>query len=117
MRRLFLDDFRDPPDVSWDVVRNYDEFVTYIGQYGVPDMLSFDHDLAEEHYRIWPRHEDDEYPPNESFVERTGLDCAQYLVDHKLPIHWWQVHSANPVGAKRIRDLLTTAYYEQAQPH
>ena len=29
-RRPLLDDVRDPPDRSWDVVRSFDEFVRYI---------------------------------------------------------------------------------------
>ena len=60
---LFLDDFRDPADAfnytkesmflkeQWDIVRNYEEFVNYITNNGVPYFISFDHDLADSHYK------------------------------------------------------------------
>ena len=66
MKKLFLDDIRVPfdcakymrpddlkymyEDEQWDVVRTYDDFVGYIEHFGVPDLISFDHDLADEHY-------------------------------------------------------------------
>lgn len=61
---LFLDDFRDPIDSSyylknpiyvnleWVVVRNYDSFVKHIEENGIPETISFDHDLAE-NVEIW----------------------------------------------------------------
>ena len=59
---LFLDDFRMPKDaynyllqpiyisVNWEIVRSYDEFVKYITEHGIPEIISLDHDLADEHY-------------------------------------------------------------------
>jgi hypothetical protein len=59
---LFLDDYRMPKDafaymhlkiyldVEWIVVRNYQAFISLIEGKGIPDMISFDHDLADEHY-------------------------------------------------------------------
>ena len=61
-RYLFLDDVRQVMDTfhytkhpvytedNWDVVRNYNEFCNYIQDNGVPALISFDHDLADEHY-------------------------------------------------------------------
>jgi hypothetical protein len=61
---LYLDDSRDPIDsafytgnilystLTWTVVRNYDEFVKIITERGVPDAISFDHDLGQE-FEIW----------------------------------------------------------------
>lgn len=65
---LFLDDVRQPeqcvnyvfplgirPDTyvkyEWVVVKNYKEFVAYIEENGMPERISFDHDLGEE--EIW----------------------------------------------------------------
>jgi hypothetical protein len=52
MKRLFLDDLRtvemiyDKSEVDgFDVVRNYNEFVSYIKSNGLPDFISFDNDL------------------------------------------------------------------------
>ena len=62
MYNLFLDDIRDPQtsvflrnqdfyrNTKWVVVRSHDEFVSYITHNGMPDLISFDHDLADEHY-------------------------------------------------------------------
>lgn len=101
-RKLFLDDVRRPPVGGWDVVRSYTEFVAYLAQYGMPDLISFDHDLAPEHY-AWPFTGATEPPP---FVEKTGYDCAMYIVENRLPLQEFRVHSANPAGRERIRQLL-----------
>lgn len=64
MKKLYLDDYRYPKlsfdytnnsiynDKDWDIVTNYDEFVNYIQKNGLPNLISFDHDLAGEHYTI-----------------------------------------------------------------
>lgn len=57
--KLFLDDERNPYKVTWVklplgpwvVVRNYDQFIKHITNHGIPSFVSFDHDLADEHYR------------------------------------------------------------------
>ena len=51
---LYLDDQRTPTETipgyhPWNVVRNYEEFTKWIIENGIPDLVSFDHDLAEEH--------------------------------------------------------------------
>ena len=119
MYNLFLDDIRQPmtcynympasiKDVysleKWVIVRDYDDFVKVITEKGLPDLISFDHDLADIHYNpeTW----------TESFVykEKTGKDCAQWLVDYcldnELPLPQYIVHSMNPVGKKNILSLL-----------
>jgi hypothetical protein len=85
-RRLFLDDVRDPPDASWVVVRSYEAFVAYIESHGVPDEISFDHDLG------------DGVP--------SGMDCAKWLVETERPLDRFAVHSANPPGRANILALL-----------
>ena len=64
---LFLDDIRHPYDCIsympspgiyskylWKTVRNYDEFVSFITQNGLPDLISFDHDLSDiDYYPEW----------------------------------------------------------------
>jgi hypothetical protein len=65
-RFLFLDDIRHPNDVytytqqtiflhkNWEIVRNYMEFVQWITINGLPDFISFDHDLADMEYTSPP---------------------------------------------------------------
>lgn len=137
---LFLDDERHPgdvtwvklPNVPWQVVRNYDEFVETVYKHGIPDFVTFDHDLADEHYvamlketsanesfTIWMPGDDETPGLNMKFdygSEKTGYDCAKWLVDYcifsgkKFPA--FEVHSMNPVGAERIR-----AYIADAKKH
>jgi len=125
-RYLFLDDFRNPDDaqkymkldiysrVNWDVVRNYDEFCDYILINGLPSLISFDHDLADEHYtpkEYWHDYQiSKEYQDAQNYTEKTGKDCANWLVDYcldnNLSLPKYYVHSANPVGADNILFLL-----------
>jgi len=123
--KLFLDDFREPWDDSWAVVRSYDEFVAYLNDYfeehgRLPDEISFDHDLHPTHYPKPPylvdctKYDEDFYKP-----QPTGLSCAKYfcgflinkvLVEEpyaKLPV--LQVHSKNHCGAVAIAAKLETA--------
>lgn len=97
--RLFLDDIRDPPNDGndWAVVRSYSEAALYVKDYGVPDFISFDHDLGYE----------------DGMLNRTGMDFAKWLTFHHLSDQYpfpkgfsYTVHSANPVGSENIRGLM-----------
>jgi hypothetical protein len=115
---LYLDDCRipttPPPGYEpWEVVRNYDEFVDWITKNGVPDLISFDHDLGEEHMNDYYSQVSlygFQYPTYEKYTEKTGLDCAKWLVKHiqdnSLTLNSCSVHSHNPVGGKNIQDYL-----------
>lgn len=125
---LFLDDLREPHVVGnymnpvelrslfrlqhWVVVRNYDQFVDYVKRAGVPKMVSFDHDLADDHYGMTAFYENlgDYYM--EPDREMTGYDCAKWLIEYaekqncKLP--FIMCHSMNPVGKENILNLFKT---------
>ena len=121
---LFLDDFRIPVDCSrymsnpklynlneWVIVRNYDEFVNFISKNGLPNIISFDHDLADEHYSNDMYAGNETYDKNyENFKEKTGYDCAKWLVnycmDKDMDIPEFVVHSMNPAGGKNIWEYL-----------
>jgi hypothetical protein len=135
MRKLFLDDIRFPKDAinlvptdfvklywekDWDIVRNYDELAQYLTSSGVPDLISFDHDLADFQYDLTP----DDYSnmSEEDMImkfgsmEKTGLDCAKFLVEYCMNVGSllpeYVVHSANPTGKKNIQ-----AYLDNAKKH
>jgi len=109
---LFLDDIRVPStayvytenqiyhDWEWRIVRNYDEFVAHINEHGLPDFVSFDHDLADIKYDPLTQRESFEYH------ETHGLDCVKWLVDYcidnDLDFPDYEVHSQNPVGMDNI---------------
>lgn len=90
MRRLYVDDLRPCPE-GWDVARNFHQAIVMLDT-GDYDEVSLDHDIA-------------------SFYgnkEMTGNDVLQYLIMKKLEgakvpttIH---VHSANPVGVKKMQE-------------
>jgi hypothetical protein len=110
---LFLDDIRHPYDVyeythqiiflqeKWEVVRNYNEFVEWITKNGLPDFISFDHDLADIHHT----------QNAEIHNEKTGHECAKWLVDYcldnNLECPKFYCHSMNPVGRNKINSLLS----------
>jgi hypothetical protein len=113
---LYLDDFRDPRDsafylknpiyetLQWVVVRDYDAFVKCVEENGIPEVMSFDHDLASIHYQ----HQSDiDY---DIFSEKTGYECAKwfinYIIDNDLELpKTILIHSMNPVGSANIKSL------------
>lgn len=115
---LYLDDVRTPladlPNhAPWVVVRNYNEFTEYVILHGVPDFVSFDHDLAPEHmndYFNQVAQQGYQHPKYDEYEEKTGLDCAKFLVDYcqnnKVELKRCAVHSHNPVGAANIQSFL-----------
>lgn len=101
MRKLFLDDIRTVDMVygisavnSFDVVRSYDEFVSYIKENGLPDYISFDNDLGLDASGEIAK---DGYAAVKWLVYESGYDLINLA---------YKVHSANPVAAEQIRGLL-----------
>jgi hypothetical protein len=96
MKILFLDDERNPSDVTWInygkdvefyVVRTYQQFLDYLQfENSNPDGVSFDHDLG---------------------TKEDGMTCAKSLIHHitqnhlRLPQIF--IHSKNPIGAENIK--------------
>ena len=125
---LYLDDNRTPTEnipgyYPWVIVRNYDEFVKWIDENGVPDLVSFDHDLAEEHMNDYYKqlmNEGFQHPNYGQYKEKTGLDCAKYLVTHceknNVPIKSCAVHSHNPVGSYNIQSFINGYKKHTGQP-
>jgi hypothetical protein len=115
---LFLDDVRMPKetfdytfqqiylDEEWIIVRNYDEFVKIIEEKGLPEIISFDHDLADAHYEHQERLDNNAYDIME---EKTGYHCAKWLIIYcinkkELPATIL-IHSMNPAGSLNIKSL------------
>ena len=102
MKKLFLDDIRTidmiydkSVESEFDIVRTYEEFVTYIEKNGLPPFISFDNDLG--------LGKDGEVAPD-------GLAAAKWLVyESGLDLRGlkFNVHSANPVASEQIKGLLT----------
>jgi len=108
---LFLDDVREPSDVTWvllpqhdwTIVRNFNEFKTIILKRGIPSFVAYDHDLSDMHYGHGLR---GDKIPYEQYSEKTGYDCAKWLIAHcmdkKVNHPPYVVHSMNPIGKQNI---------------
>ena len=124
MKRLFLDDWRIPRDCAtymyyrtdcriyqeeWDIVRSYGQFIKWIEDNGVPDLVAFDYDLADvaELKESLPFEEWFDLDENRVY---TGLDCAKFLLSYcnerKIKFPEYVIHSANPDGSEEIKNLL-----------
>ena len=113
---LWLDDIRDPflnregkvPKGNYVIfwVLDYNAFVEWVERFGLPDIISFDHDLADIHYTATGNID----ILKSEWQEKTGMDCAKWLVDYcidnKLDLPEYFVHSANPVGKENIEKYL-----------
>lgn len=112
---LFLDDERNPSDVTWvsiprnvqwEIVRSYEEAVQWVAANGFPDVVTFDHDLSLMHYA------------DDFSKEKTGYDFAKFLVNHdidndSMPADFaFYVHSMNPIGKVNITNHLQS-YIQQ----
>jgi hypothetical protein len=115
-RLLWLDDIRNPYIADWLMryapefaygegevhwVKSYNQFVEWITENGLPDLICFDHDLSDIHcYKS-------------TYKEKTGFTCAQWLVEYCMDNHKqipaFRIQSANPVGAANITGLLNNA--------
>jgi len=108
MKKLFLDDVRKPYDPTWDVVRTYDAFVAYVNEHGCPDVVSFDHDLAFDHYPIGEqiseyRTLDEARKINyDAYEEKTGYHAAKWMIESGHIPAVVIVHSMNIAGTENI---------------
>lgn len=129
---VFLDDFRNPQNSynytgnevyikrDWIVVRDYNDFTRFMTlaadrQETWPELISFDHDLSEEHYapeEMWSgTHEAyHEWLAAQGEIAPTGYDCAKWLVDlcmdRGLKLPEYLCHSQNPAGKLNILTYL-----------
>lgn len=131
--KLFLDDIRSPLDCfyhvkdnqalsfykqnDWQIARNYQQFVDAIESHykyfkRLPEVISFDHDLADEHYApesAWDNYKD--WEASQNFKEKTGYECAKWLVEFcqtkNLKLNLYFCHSMNPHGKLNILSMLS----------
>lgn len=112
-----MDDGRNPPDHldrMFHTVRDFDSFREWVEVNGIPELVSFDHDLHWEHTEYFFSKGGFSSPPDprEAFFRQpTGYDCAVWLLDRCLEQGRYPrfviVHSANPIGSDQIHELFT----------
>lgn len=87
---IYVDDKRTPIDTDWTIVRSYHDFIFLVNQsFDLIKMVSLDYHL------------NDTVSP-----DKTGLDCAKYLIDycdknHK-PLPRILAHDRDVVGTQEI---------------
>jgi len=133
---LFLDDERDPynmpgetekknypayvnkllmQDLDFFHAKNFQQFKDIITEHGLPEFISFDHDLGD-----LDKTETQFTYMDEVKRENTGVTCAAWLIDYCMDNHIWlpkfAVHSANPSGGQNItQDLNRFARYQDEE--
>jgi hypothetical protein len=106
-RKLYLDDIRKAPDETWIIVRNFEAFANWIEANGLPDVVSFDHDLGHGQAYRKPRGKRIWIPRAEFEQIKDGYDCCKWMLENYGMPKEARVHSMNPVGAERLRNLLS----------
>lgn len=98
---IYLDDERvprrpvAPSGDTWVILRSSKEFFRHIKQFGPPNYVSFDHDLGED--------VPTGYDVAKTWVYYDMYRGGNFTIPYKLRFN---VHSANPVGAKNIQTYL-----------
>ena len=92
----FYNDLREKYDLEFIWVKNFEEFTEYIVRNGLPDFVSFDHDLGK--------------------GLKKGAECAvwlkKYCLDRSLPLPNFYAHSANPNGRREINGIMSQTINE-----
>jgi hypothetical protein len=120
---LYLDDVRIPNDDRWQLVKNYDEFVSHIRLNGLEnyEVISLDHDLGDTAMREYFNNVKDNYTIDYNNIsEKTGYDCCKWLVnqsiDKGIDLPQVYVHSANPIGAGNMMGYINNYYKNCGKP-
>lgn len=66
---MYLDNIRTPAEEFDFIVRSYDEVVKIIEHYGMPNYISFDHDLGVDENGV---------------LLKSGYDFAKWIVENDL---------------------------------
>lgn len=87
--KIFIDDERNPPSDDYVVVRSTNDAIEYIKNNGMPEFISFDHDLGGEDTTM-------------IFLKR----LMNEIWDGKSNPPDYQIHSANPIGKLNIQSFM-----------
>ncbi len=120
---LYLDDVRTPTADNWEVVRNYDDFVSHIKMHGLEnyEVISLDHDLGDTAMQEYYNNVRDNYTIDyKNIKEKTGMDCCRWLVAEsmniKIPLPQIYIHSANPIGSANMMGYINNYFMNSRLP-
>lgn len=101
--KKFYDDLMRQYDVEFIWVKNMYQFIEHIEKNGVPQFVSFDHDLN--------NRGGGEGLSDEQKLNNNGVNCAKWLVNYckrtGQPLPKFYIHSANPKHGPEIAKVLT----------
>lgn len=120
---LYVDDVRQCPFPGWTVARTVEAAKSYLARPGYVKHLSLDHDLGAcadcERQR---KHVGDMLTPETTFMNwcphaEDGTKLVYWMIENNC----WStekpvVHSANPVGAARMRGMIERYWPERTIP-
>lgn len=102
--KQFYDNLSKQYRVNFVWVKNLYQFIGYIEKNGLPQFVSFDHDLNSRG--------GGEGLNDEQKMNNNGVNCAKWLVDYckktGQPLPKFYVHSANPKHGPEINRILTS---------
>jgi len=102
MRKLYVDDIRNPKGTFDKITRSSEETIEYLTRFGCPDFISWDHDLGG----------DDTSMVIVKWLIEMDLDMSGEFIPDTFT---WNIHSANPVGASNIDGYLTSYMRSKAE--
>lgn len=102
--KQFYDNLLKQYNANFVWVKNIYQFIDYIEKNGVPQFVSFDHDLN--------NRGGGEGLSDEQKLNNNGVNCAKWLVNYCKqvgePLPKFYVHSANPKHGPEINRVLTS---------
>jgi hypothetical protein len=133
--KIYLDDLRTPVEKDWVVVRDFYQFVHLVSKLGLEhvEMISLDHDLGDTAVKEYFNNTKDNYEIDYNNIhEKTGYDCAKWLVKHfynnydlkknskfvkgdNIIFPQVVVHSANPIGSANIMGYINNFLKNERQ--
>ena len=119
MYKLFLDDERKPVNAAhytgddcyfeenWIIACTFKEFFEIIEEKGMPELISFDHDLDSSHYEFAVA----DYIPYEKIMTETGfhilLALMMYCYKNNVELPEIKIHTMNITGEKNLKNLIS----------
>jgi hypothetical protein len=102
--KQFYDNLLKQYNANFIWVKNIYQFIDYIEKNGIPQFVSFDHDLN--------NRGGGEGLSDEQKINNNGVNCAKWLVNYckqnNQPLPKFYVHSANPKHGPEINRVLTS---------